>query len=195
MTTGWHVEVMFFWAGFVVLLLACGAVDWRCRLSVYPFSTSFSRSFPPVALFVIFVILTPAVGNTAVCHTCNQFFAAFNFFFVSFRSHLTPGNFTHRGESFSSGFPPALYPTLPFAGENPSLRTGCPLKWKDFLREGGGFPTDATHFFFFLFFLIFLRKNFQSLHVRCAYSWLNFYPLSLCNIISMIFCCTPSAPR
>lgn len=27
------------------------------------------------------------------------------------------------------------------------------------------------------FLVLFLGQNFQSLHVRCAYSWLNFYPL------------------
>lgn len=133
-TTGWHVEVMFFWAGFVVLLLACGAVDWRCRLSVYPSSASFSRSFPPVALVVIFVILTPAVGNTAVCHTCNQFFAAFNFFFVSFRSHLTPGNFTHRGESFSST---RALPHSPLRRGKSLLAGGASFEMEGFSSERG----------------------------------------------------------
>lgn len=46
------------------------------------------------------------VGSTAVCHTCNQFFAIFSFFFVTF-------NATEKFHSEEKVFPPSVLPHSP----------------------------------------------------------------------------------
>lgn len=153
------VEVMFFWASWLVVLLTCVcvcecAVDWRCRLSVYPSSSNSSiRGFPPVALVVIFVILTPMFSRgfqerrlaTLPCVTLVT-----NFLLLRFLRHISRHReISHRKEKV---FPPVL-PHSPLV-EGKSF-AGVSFEMEGFSSLGGGFPTDATHtgFIFFCLFL------------------------------------------
>lgn len=140
-------------SGLVLAFVCKCAVDWRCRLSVYPSSVAFtfSRKLLSCCSCCYFCYFNPdvfrapefaeRVGNTAVCHTCNQFFALL---LLRFLRHIYATEKFHIEEKvFPLLFPPEFYPTVPhFARRKipPLARAGVSLEMEGFSSGTGVFP-------------------------------------------------------